>query len=218
MNSITIESLKKNNKYRLIHNNGKHYIINLNRNKLSFILPLINYITPHPLKEINERELKDIKTANISKEEKDKNDSLIGWTAGIGSLIGILTKSIGDYMDFSTNFILNLVIVLLIIVPLLIFKIVINKKDKRKIDILIENAQQSAYVWPHFSILLSNILIGISSTIFLLATIYAFLFMTISNFSFIFLIAFLFFIILFQNNMLYSYVEIHGKMGEIKRK
>ncbi|POA02186.1 hypothetical protein CD155_11950, partial [Staphylococcus caprae] len=51
-------------------------------------------------------------------------------------------------MDFSTNFILNLVIVLLIIVPLLIFKIVINKKDERKIDILIENAQQSAYVWP----------------------------------------------------------------------
>lgn len=117
----------------MIHNNGKHYIINLNRNKLSFILPLINYITPHPLKEINERELKDIKTANISKEEKDKNDSLIGWTAGIGSLIGILTKSIGDYMDFSTNFILNLVIVLLVIVPLLIFKIVINKKMKRKL-------------------------------------------------------------------------------------
>lgn len=181
-------------------------------------MPIINYITPHPLNEINERELKDLKTANISKKEKDKNDSLIGWSAGAGSLIGILIKSIGDYMDFSTNFILNLIIVLLIIVPLLLFKIIINKKDERKIDISIENAQQSAYVWPHFSILLANILISIFFTIFLLAIIYAFLFMTISNFSFIFLIAFLFFIILFQNNMLYSYVEIHGKMGEIKWK
>ena len=36
-------------------------------------------------------------------------------------------------MDFSTNFILNLVIVLLVIVPLLIFKIVINKKMKEKL-------------------------------------------------------------------------------------
>lgn len=37
INTITIETIEKNSKYKLIHYKGSYYIIDLNRNKLTYI-------------------------------------------------------------------------------------------------------------------------------------------------------------------------------------
>ncbi|WP_287018464.1 DUF443 family protein, partial [Staphylococcus sp.] len=70
------ETIEKNSKYKIINYDNTYYIINLNRNKIFYIFPLLNYITRQPLIKVDKNELKDIRTAYISKNEKNKRDSL----------------------------------------------------------------------------------------------------------------------------------------------
>ena len=53
INKITIETIEKNSKYKIINFDNSYYIINLNRNKIFYIFPLLNYITRQPLIEVN---------------------------------------------------------------------------------------------------------------------------------------------------------------------
>ncbi|WP_179211105.1 DUF443 family protein, partial [Staphylococcus epidermidis] len=65
-----MESLEKNSKYKLIHYKNRHFIIDINRSKLTFIFPLLNYITKQLLIEIDENEINKVKIGNLTKDVK----------------------------------------------------------------------------------------------------------------------------------------------------
>ncbi|MFC1451355.1 DUF443 family protein, partial [Bacillus cereus] len=53
IDKITIETIEKNSKFKLIHYENRYFIIDLNRNKLTYIFPLLNYLTKQVLIEID---------------------------------------------------------------------------------------------------------------------------------------------------------------------
>ncbi|WP_311043432.1 DUF443 family protein [Staphylococcus caprae] len=205
-------------KYKLVYYNGKHYIINLNRNKLSFVFPMLNYLTLQPLEELNEQELKDIKTTNISKEVEENRSALIWISTGIGTFISIMARPIVDSFDFSNNILLNLLLVSIVVIPMILIKYKSDKVYKKKIGKLKQNPNQKAFILPKLSILIKNILINVIFTLSFLLLLYEFLFSKESNYLYIFGIIVFFFIILFQNSILYGQTKIEGTMGKIKGK
>lgn len=50
---------------------------------------------------------------------------------GIGVLFATLTKPILDYMNFTTNLLLNIILVLIAIIPLITLKEIINRKRRK---------------------------------------------------------------------------------------
>ena len=129
IDNITIETIK-NSKYKLIHYRDSHYIIDLNQNKLTYIFPLLNYVTRKSLVEVKEKDLNDITTIFTSKG-KEKRDSLTILASGISGFIAITTKSITDYLEFTTNMYINVFILLLTILPTLAFKNIFDNKKKK---------------------------------------------------------------------------------------
>ncbi|MBX5318194.1 DUF443 family protein [Staphylococcus caprae] len=202
----------------MVYYNGKHYIINLNRNKLSFVFPMLNYLTLQPLEELNEQELKDIKTTNISKEVEENRSALIWISTGIGTFISIMARPIVDSFDFSNNILLNLLLVSIVVIPMILIKYKSDKVYKKKIGKLKQNPNQKAFILPKLSILIKNILINVIFTLSFLLLLYEFLFSKESNYLYIFGIIVFFFIILFQNSILYGQTKIEGTMGKIKGK
>ena len=91
---------------------------------------MLNYITRQPLIEVNKNELKDIRTALISKNEKNKRDSLNILGAGVAVLIATLTRSLIDYLNFSTNILINIMFVLIAIIPIVLIKSIVDRKRK----------------------------------------------------------------------------------------
>ena len=156
IDNITIETIKKNSKYKLIHYRDSHYIIDLNQNKLTYIFPLLNYVTRKSLVEVKEKDLNDIKTIFTSKEEKEKRDSLTILASGISGFIAITTKSITDYLEFTTNMYINVFILLLTILPTLAFKNIFDNK-KKKIMIRSTEVQAYAFVLPSKKYIFQNI-------------------------------------------------------------
>ncbi|KAK61272.1 tandem five-TM domain protein [Staphylococcus lugdunensis VCU148] len=73
MKHVTIDSIKNNSKYKIIHDGEKHYVIDLNRNKLTYIFPLLNYLLPHRLMEISDDAYFSLTTVQQSVERKVKN-------------------------------------------------------------------------------------------------------------------------------------------------
>nr|WP_230453925.1 DUF443 family protein [Staphylococcus lugdunensis] len=132
-------------------------MIDLNRNKLTYIFPLLNYVTRNPLIEVKEAELKQILTISTSKEENDKRDALATLTSGLSILIVITTKSITDYLDFTTSIYINVLLIILTILPMLSFKYMIDKNKKNKLKIRSTQIQAYAYVLPSVKYIVQNI-------------------------------------------------------------
>ena len=64
-------------------------------------------------------------------KRKKKRDSLTILASGISGFIAITTKSITDYLEFTTNMYINVFILLLTILPTLAFKNIFDNKKKK---------------------------------------------------------------------------------------
>ncbi|WP_341533598.1 DUF443 family protein, partial [Staphylococcus epidermidis] len=102
IDKITIETIEKNSKFKLIHYENRYFIIDLNRNKLTYIFPLLNYLMKQVLIEIDKNEISKVKTDSL-KKNKTKN-AITSLSIGASVLIGYLVKSFGNYLDFSTTY------------------------------------------------------------------------------------------------------------------
>ena len=71
IDNITIETIK-NSKYKLIHYRDSHYIIDLNQNKLTYIFPLLNYVTRKSLVEVKEKTLMILQLSSLQKRKKKR--------------------------------------------------------------------------------------------------------------------------------------------------
>ncbi|MBM0846673.1 DUF443 family protein [Staphylococcus epidermidis] len=205
--------MKKNSKFKLIHYENRYFIIDLNRNKLTYILPLLNYLTKQILIEIDKDTL-----GNIRKNHINENNVLGSIGTGIGVLFGILSKPILDYMNFTTNLLLNIILVLIAIIPLITLKEIINRKKKKKLKIRMSKNKVSAFVWPNFKELFKNIIINIILSFIIIALVFGFIIQNQSNYIYILGIMLVLSFILFQNVLLYAQTEISGKIGKIKSK
>ncbi|WP_367227108.1 DUF443 family protein [Staphylococcus warneri] len=212
IDKITIETVEKNSKFKLIQYENRYFIIDLNRNKLTYIFPLLNYFTRQVLVEIDKDTLDNIRTNHIN---ENKNNALGSIGTGIGVLFATLTKPILDYMNFTTNLLLNIILVLTSIIPLIILKEIIDRK-KKKIEIRMSKNKMSAFVWPNFKEFLKNIIINIILSFIIIALILGFIIQNQSNYIYILGIMLLLSFILFQNVLLYAQTEITGKIGKIK--
>lgn len=187
----------------------------MNRNKLTYIFPLLNYFTRQVLVEIDKDTLDNIRTNHIN---ENKNNALGSIGTGIGVLFATLTKPILDYMNFTTNLLLNIILVLTSIIPLIILKEIIDRKKKKKFEIRMSKNKMSAFVWPNFKEFLKNIIINIILSFIIIALVLGFIIQNQSNYIYILGIMLLLSFILFQNVLLYAQTEITGKIGGIKWK
>ncbi len=215
IDKITIETIEKNSKFKLIHYENRYFIIDLNRNKLTYIFPLLNYLTRQVLVEIDKDTLDNIRTNHIN---ENKNNALGSIGTGIGVLFATLTKPILDYMNFTTNLLLNIMLVLISIIPLIILKEIIDRKKKKKFEIRMSKNKMSAFVWPNFKEFLKNIIINIILSFIIIALVLGFIIQNQSNYIYILGIMLVLSFILFQNVLLYAQTEITGKIGRIKWK
>ncbi|HEI6624350.1 TPA: DUF443 family protein [Staphylococcus aureus] len=204
--------MEKNSKFKLIQYENRYFIIDLNRNKLTYIFPLLNYFTRQVLVEIDKDSLDNIRTNHIN---ENKNNALGSIGTGIGVLFATLTKPILDYMNFTTNLLLNIILVLISIIPLIILKEIIDRK-KKKFEIRMSKNKMSAFVWPNFKEFLKNIIINIILSFIIIALVLGFIIQNQSNYIYILGIMLLLSFILFQNVLLYAQTEITGKIGKIK--
>ncbi|MBS6894348.1 DUF443 family protein [Staphylococcus warneri] len=207
--------MEKNSKFKLIHYENRYFIIDLNRNKLTYIFPLLNYLTRQVLVEIDKDTLDNIRTNHIN---ENKNNALGSIGTGIGVLFATLTKPILDYMNFTTNLLLNIMLVLISIIPLIILKEIIDRKKKKKFEIRMSKNKMSAFVWPNFKEFLKNIIINIILSFIIIALVLGFIIQNQSNYIYILGIMLVLSFILFQNVLLYAQTEITGKIGRIKWK
>ncbi|WP_411757035.1 DUF443 family protein [Staphylococcus epidermidis] len=184
IDKITIETIEKNSKFKLIHYENRYFIIDLNRNKLTYIFPLLNYLTKQVLIEIDKDTLGNIRKNHIN---ENKNNVLGSIGTGIGVLFGILSKPILDYMNFTTNLVLNIILVLIAIIPLITSKEIINRKKKKKLKIRMSKNKVSAFVWPNFKELFKNIIINIILSFIIIALVFGFIIRNQSNYIYIYL-------------------------------
>ena len=216
IDKITIETIEKNSKFKLIHYENRHFIIDLNRNKLTYIFPLLNYLMKQVLIEIDKNEISKVKTDSL-KKNKTKN-AITSLSIGASVLIGYLVKSLGNYLDFSTTYTLNIILILIAIVPILLIKGVVNKNKKFKLQLYLKNDTFRAHVLPNNKEVVKNILLNFIVTFLFVAMICGFIFQKESNFIYLIAISLLLATILFQNVLLYAQTEISGKIGKVKSK
>ncbi|MCY6991645.1 DUF443 family protein [Staphylococcus argensis] len=209
--------MEKNSKYKLIELENRYFVIDLNRNKLTFLFPLLNYFTRQKLIEISEEELHYIKESNLSKERVKKSELFASLGTGIGIFLAFLTKSVIDYMDFSTNFLLNIIIVLITIASLIIIKGLVNRNKEKKIGIDLSEYKYKCFIYPDKRTMIKNILLNIFFSFLFIATTIGTLPLKESSYLFIFGIIVLLSFILFQNGILYNYYKTEGMRGRLIR-
>ncbi len=187
----------------------------MNRNKLTYIFPLLNYFTRQVLIEIDKNTLGNIRTNHIN---ENKNNALGSIGTGVGVLFATLTKPILDYMNFTTPLLLNIILVLIAIIPLITLKEIIDRKKKKEFEIRMSKNRMSAFVWPNFKEFFKNIIINFILSFIILALVFGFIIQNQSNFIYLLGIMLVLSFILFQNVLLYAQTEITGKIGKIKHK
>lgn len=165
--------------------------------------------------EIDKDQLGNIRKIHIS---ENKNNALGSIGTSIGVLFGILSKPILDYMNFTTNLLLNIILVLIAIIPLITLKEIVNRKKKKKLKIRMSKNKMSAFVWPNVKELFKNIIINIILSFIIIALVFGFIIRNQSNYIYILGIMLVLSFILFQNVLLYAQTEILGKIGKIKSK
>ncbi|ARJ10751.1 MULTISPECIES: DUF443 family protein [Staphylococcus] len=130
MKHVTIDSIKNNSKYKIIHDGEKHYVIDLNRNKLTYIFPLLNYLLPHRLMEISDDAYFSLTTVQQSVERKVKNMMI--------TLIGIVILFIYYRANVVDNFFLKHyppLIIIALMVLIFIIKWLIDKRKRKRLNI-----------------------------------------------------------------------------------
>ena len=165
MKHVTIDSIKNNSKYKIIHDGEKHYVIDLNRNKLTYIFPLLNYLLPHRLMEISDDAYFSLTTVQQSVESKVKNMMI--------TLIGIVILFIYYRANVVDNFFLKHyppLIIIALMVLIFIIKWLIDKRKRKRLNIEQIETEKRAYIFPEiFTMVISIILyvIAVVSFVFL---------------------------------------------------
>lgn len=118
-------------------------------------------MTRQQLIEISEEELHNIKSSEISKNNQEivtKGNSL---GIGLGFMISVSMRPIIKYMSLEVNFWLNISFVLMVIIPLLIIKVIDDKKKRQKLSISLNESRIKAFILPNNKYLLKNIFLNV---------------------------------------------------------
>ena len=189
-------------------------MIDLNPTKLSYIFPLINYLTPHYIVEVQNEEIE--KLAPVV-EESNVNTSIISISIGLTILLSLIVRPLFDFLNFSSNIILNIIIILITNIPLFITKSVLNSK-KTTNNIFDNKYIGKAFILPNLKVIIQNVCIYLFFFFFYIMINIAILILKESNIMYVFSLMIFLSIILFQNVFIYGQSTIKGKIGGIKWK
>lgn len=121
----------------------------------------MNYVIRHKLIEINGEELLKIKTEYISEQRKKINSS-IGWLGGgISTVLGRFISPLIGRAFFKNNIIIGIVILLVLLIPLLIIKYIVDAKNEKKLKIRLRQSEIRAFILPNKKEVIKNILFNI---------------------------------------------------------
>lgn len=199
-----------------MHYDNRHFIIDLNRNKLTYIFPILNYFTRQKLIEISEDDKGNIKRSRMSETDKKEGNKKALFGAGIGSFFGVLGRPFVDVMDFKSNLLLNIFLVLITVISLIFIKILVDRK--KRIYFTEAECVAYAFILPKIKYVVLNIFIYILFMFLLTMTCIATITLEVSSPLYIFgIIVFLGFI-LRQYVLIYDKIKTKGRIGGIKWK
>ncbi|UIK49058.1 DUF443 family protein [Staphylococcus pettenkoferi] len=213
-----MDTIDKNSKYKIVHYNDEHFIIDINRNIITYVFPLFNYFNKQKLIKISEEEMYNIRRPYIIDKQKEKSSGILSACIATSLFIGFIGRPFIDYMDFKTNVVLNILLLVIILFPLIILKGVINLRNREKINISQDRYIGKALVLPNTKEMLKNILINTLLTLFVIAVSLGTIKLKESSIIYILVIMVAFSLILFQNRLLYNKTTIEGKISKIKLK
>lgn len=129
MNCV-VEQLEKNMHYRLLHINGEHYILDMERSLLKIIFPFLFWILPSTAFKIDNQATVD-KLRESNREETRKPAMLP--LAGFGYFVGILLAPLMAYFEISTGLLTNLLSVVLTLIFVALIFFTISHQNKKKL-------------------------------------------------------------------------------------
>ncbi|WP_082144687.1 DUF443 family protein [Staphylococcus pettenkoferi] len=218
MEKIVINSIEKNSKYKIIHYQDKHFIFDLNRNKLTYIIPIVNYVIRQQLIEISEDDLQKIKIFHINKDRRNKALANGRLGVAVGISIGFLARPFIKYIYFEVSLWLNILFILILFFSSLTIKTIVDNKKKHKMKNYMNDSMFKAFILPNTKVLLKIISFNIFLyTLFALCILDNITYGRVSVITILFIMSILL-LIFFQNITLYNQTTIQGRIGGIKWK
>lgn len=118
--------IHKNPRYKVIELNKTKYLIDLESNYVTYLLPMLNWILDKELIEVSRETLEKIEYDNNTNKEQTKG---LGWLAGGGGvLFATLMRPFMDLMNIPSNLFINLLIVILSIIIVVFIRAYLRKK------------------------------------------------------------------------------------------
>lgn len=190
----------------MLHINGGHYIIDMDRPIWVFLFPMIYWFIPHTVYRIDDesilKELKDVKV-----ERQNTTISPVG-IGGISLILVNLTNPILKYFNLGTETNVNIAIVIFAVFVLVLFRVYVSKMNRTKIEESIDFTKlptEKLYIWPtsikHILFTISYYLFTLILTLFF---VYVFIFESNATYLFGFTIMLIF---LFISNVTVASME-----------
>ncbi|MCI2802702.1 DUF443 family protein [Staphylococcus pettenkoferi] len=198
--------------------NNKIFIIDINKSKLTYIFPLLNYVIKHKMIEISEIDKSNIKISHLDEDDKKHGNKLGFLGAGIGSFISVMGRPLLDYTNFRTNFLLNIFLIIIAIVSSLFIKSIVDRKKKEKISLSNSKCKAYAFVLPETKHIIKNILINIILIFSIIILSIGIITLKISSVIFILGIMMFTIILSSQNVYIYDKINTKGKIGGVRWK
>ncbi|SCS66336.1 DUF443 family protein [Staphylococcus caeli] len=124
-----IQPVDNNKRYKLITSENKYYILDLDSNKFSLILPFINYITPRKVMEI------EYQTAKNLMESQDTNRETFGkyfWLiSGTSIFFSVLLRPLVNNTDLNINIYMIILLLILTNLPIVLLRFFNSHKEKK---------------------------------------------------------------------------------------
>ncbi|MCY6991643.1 DUF443 family protein [Staphylococcus argensis] len=206
--------MEKNSKYKIVNYNSQLFIIDINKSKLTYIFPLLNYVIRHKMIEISEIDKSNINISHLDEDDKKLGNKLGFLGAGIGPFISVIGRPLLDYMNFRTNFLLNIFLILIAIISSLFIKSLVDRK--KKISLSNNKCKAYAFVLPEIKHIIKNILINIILIFFIVMLSIGTITLRISSVIFILGIMMFTIILSSQNVYIYDKINTRGKIGGVR--
>ncbi|WP_158262090.1 DUF443 family protein [Mammaliicoccus vitulinus] len=150
-----IYPVKSNGRYKLIEEDNKYYILDLDQNKFSIFFPFINYITPRTVKEIDFQSAQNILNETKSNNKPSKNQ--FWWTTGIAVSLGALLRPLMYMSELNLNIFFVFLLLLSISLPIIALRFIISKNQKKRFSVNKIINKRSIFILPKLKIILLSI-------------------------------------------------------------
>lgn len=173
INQGFIYPIKNNGRYKLIEEDNKYYILDLDQNKFSIFFPFINYITPRTVEEIDFQSAQNILNETKSNNKPSKNQ--FWWTTGIAVSLGALLRPLMYMSELNLNIFFIFLLLLSTSLPMIALRFIISNNQQKRFSVNKIINKRSIFILPKLKIILLSISLYILFGFPYFAVLYGFL-------------------------------------------